>query len=152
VCLEFIGVASLAGRSVDICDGLWCGDFVVDDLLGDAFKVDQHLHYVLGDDGQVLENGQKHIQNLIGGAGVFDGERVQRADGRGQLNGDFLNRVDHFLVLLNDLGNVIDRAVNLSENFTYETAPAFETTVPLFTVAFKGVGIKTSPENEFKFT
>ena len=76
MCLELIGIAGLQA-CVDVGNGLGGGDFVVDDLLGQAFEVNQHLHHILGDERQVLQDRQKHIQNLVGGAGIFDRESVQ---------------------------------------------------------------------------
>jgi len=110
--LDFVDVAGFEAR-LDVGDGFGGGGFVVYDLLGDAFEVDEHLHDVLGDEGQVFEDGEEDVEDLVGGAGVFDGEGVEGADGGGEFEGDFLDGVDHGFVFFDDVGDVLDGVCEL---------------------------------------
>ncbi len=107
--LEFVRVAC-AKPGLHVGDGFRSGCLVVYDFLGDGFEVDQHLRNVLGDDGQILDDGEERVEDLVGGSGIFYGECVKRADGGSQFERDLLNGVDHLLVLFDDLRNVVDGA------------------------------------------
>lgn len=106
--LDLVHVACLQSR-LHFGDRLRCGRLVVNDLLRDAFEIDEQLQNIFRDDRQTLRDGEQAVEDVVGDARVFHRERVKRADGVGQFERDLLNRVDHVLVVLDHFADVVER-------------------------------------------
>ena len=110
--LDLVYVACLQAR-LHFGDGLRCGGLIVNDLLCDAFEIDEQLQNIFRDDRQTLRDGEQAVEDVVGDARVFHRERVKRADGVGEFERDLLDRVDHVLVILDHLADVVQRVGEL---------------------------------------
>ena len=82
---------------------------IIDDLLCNAFEIDQHLKDILRDDRKTSRDGEESIENIVGNACIFHRECVKRANRVRQLERDLLDRIDHVLMILDHFANVIQR-------------------------------------------
>lgn len=90
----------------NVCDGLRSWFLIVNDLLSPPFHFDQQFLDVIRDEGDLADDGQDGIQNIIGDLGVFQRQCIQLANGFRQFQGDLLDAVDHAFVFVDHLGDV----------------------------------------------